>query len=79
MYIISNLESIVGIKSIFSAPLVSSHLPYILLAAANTEHLVLRVVVKPAYKWDDRAQPTYNVSAKAKDNIFGYKMHEMES
>ena len=44
----SNLLRIVGIKSIFSSPLVSSHLPNTLLAAANTLQRVLRVVVIPA-------------------------------
>ena len=44
----SYLERIVGMKSMFSSALVSSHLPNTELAAARTEHLLLRVVVMPA-------------------------------
>jgi hypothetical protein len=39
-------------KSIFSSPFKSSHLPKILFAAANTEHLEFNVVVIPALKND---------------------------
>ena len=48
--IMSKRERIVGMKSMFSSPLVSSQRPYTLLAAARTEHLEFRVVVIPAYK-----------------------------
>ena len=44
---ITYLDKMVGMKSMFSSPFVSSHLPKIELAAANTEHLVLSVVVIP--------------------------------
>lgn len=40
----------VGMKSMFSSPFVSSQRPYTLLAAASTEHLEFKVVVIPAYK-----------------------------
>ena len=46
--IMSNLDKIVGMKSIFSPPFVSSQRPYTLLAAANTEQREFRVVVMPA-------------------------------
>lgn len=48
--IMSKRERMVGMKSMFSSPLVSSQRPYTLLAAARTEHLEFRVVVIPAYK-----------------------------
>uniref|UniRef100_A0A224Y107 Putative conserved secreted protein n=1 Tax=Panstrongylus lignarius TaxID=156445 RepID=A0A224Y107_9HEMI len=48
MNIMSNLESIVGMKSIFSSPLVSSHRPNTEFAAANTEQREFSVVVSPA-------------------------------
>lgn len=48
MNIMSNLDKIVGMKSMFCSPLVSSHLPYTELAAANTEQREFRVVVIPA-------------------------------
>lgn len=46
--IISKRDRIVGIKSIFSSPLVSSHRPNIELAAARTEQREFKVVVIPA-------------------------------
>ena len=49
----SNLERIVGIKSMLSSALVSSHLPKTELAAANTEQREFNVVVIPAYKKSD--------------------------
>ncbi|EZA54967.1 hypothetical protein X777_04430, partial [Ooceraea biroi] len=49
MNIVSKRDSIVGMKSMFSSPLMSSHRPKTELAAASTEHLVFRVVVMPAF------------------------------
>lgn len=48
--IMSKRERMVGMKSIFSSPFVSSQRPYTLFAAASTEHLEFKVVVIPAYK-----------------------------
>merc|ERR1719481_736067 len=48
MNIVSNLDKMVGMKSMFSSALESSHRPKMELAAARTEHLELRVVVIPA-------------------------------
>jgi len=48
--IISNRDRIVGMKSMFSSPLVSSQRPKTELAAASTEHREFRVVVMPAWK-----------------------------
>jgi len=46
--IVSNLERMVGIKSMFSSALVSSQRPKTEFAAASTEHLEFSVVVIPA-------------------------------
>lgn len=46
----SNLDRIVGMKSILSSALVSSHRPNTELAAASTEQREFRVVVMPACK-----------------------------
>ncbi|KAH3844685.1 hypothetical protein DPMN_086946 [Dreissena polymorpha] len=48
--IMSKRDRMVGMKSIFSSPFMSSQRPYTLLAAASTEHLEFKVVVIPAYK-----------------------------
>lgn len=48
MKIMSKRERIVGMKSIFSSPFVSSQRPKIELAAANTEQREFKVVVMPA-------------------------------
>lgn len=48
MKIMSNRDRMVGIKSMFSSPLVSSQRPKTELAAASTEQRELSVVVIPA-------------------------------
>lgn len=48
MKIMSNRDRMVGMKSIFSAPFVSSQRPNTLLAAAKTEQREFSVVVMPA-------------------------------
>lgn len=45
----SNLDKIVGMKSMFSSAFVSSQRPKTELAAARTEHLEFKVVVMPAF------------------------------
>jgi hypothetical protein len=50
--IVSKRDKIVGIKSMFSSALVSSHLPNMELAAAKTEQRELSVVVMPALAID---------------------------
>jgi hypothetical protein len=54
----SNLERMVGMKSMFSAPLVSSQRPKMELAAAKTEQREFSVVVMPACKGQDRHRRT---------------------
>lgn len=53
MKIMSKRDNMVGMKSMLSSPLVSSHLPNTELAAASTEHREFRVVVMPAYTQQD--------------------------
>lgn len=48
MKIMSNRDKMVGMKSMFSSPLVSSQRPNTELAAASTEQREFRVVVMPA-------------------------------
>ena len=50
MKMVSKRDKMVGIKSIFSSPLLSSQRPNTELAAANTAHRELSVVVIPAWK-----------------------------
>ena len=45
----SNLDKIVGMKSMFSSAFVSSQRPKTELSAARTEHLEFKVVVMPAF------------------------------
>uniref|UniRef100_V9IAW1 Uncharacterized protein n=1 Tax=Apis cerana TaxID=7461 RepID=V9IAW1_APICE len=52
MNIISKRDKIVGIKSIFSSPFISSQRPNIEFAAAKTEQRVFNVVVIPAFAID---------------------------
>lgn len=49
MNIVSNLDKIVGKKSMFSSPFVSSQRPKMEFAAARTAQREFRVVVIPAY------------------------------
>uniref|UniRef100_A0AAG5CRG8 Uncharacterized protein n=1 Tax=Anopheles atroparvus TaxID=41427 RepID=A0AAG5CRG8_ANOAO len=49
MKIMSKRDRIVGIKSMFSSPFVSSHRPKMELAAASTEQREFSVVVMPAF------------------------------
>ena len=61
--IMSKRERIVGMKSMFSAPFVSSQRPNTLLAAASTEQREFKVVVMPAY------------SHRAHNSLLSYTTH----
>ena len=50
MKMVSKRDRIVGIKSMFSSPLLSSHRPKTELAAANTAQREFSVVVMPAFE-----------------------------